>query len=331
MSRWAGRPWVALACVVALGSAARPVLAQPASPKQAAPETMAEAQQRYRRGIELVNEGAYESALLEFRRAYELAPSFRILFNMAQVSRALNDYATALRSFERYLKEGGSEVSAEQAADIRKEIEVLRTRVAKVTVTSSVPGAEISVDDLVVGKAPLAEPVIVNAGRRKFTATAVGRMPETKIIEATGADSLTIVLDPHAPGSSSSPPSSGVGTTVSSSSSRGALPWVLWGGAGLLAAGAAVTGALAVGASNDFDDLKGKPVRPNEGDKYDDAHAKMTRLSVATDVLAGLALVTGGAALYFTLKPAHSSAESASAPPLSAGFGPGGVSLRGSF
>ncbi len=342
MRRASARPWLALACAAALGLGPRPAPAQQpeggGAPKGApASRNMLEAQQRYKRGIELVNEGAYDSALLEFRRAYELAPSYRILFNMAQVSRALNDYAGALRSFERYLKEGGAEVPAEQANEIRRELEVLRTRVARVTVTSGVAGAEISVDDLVVGRAPLAEPVIVNAGRRKFTATAAGRMPETKVIEATGADSLSVALDPRLPGPSASLllPPPGMGATAVPPSSGGgarALPWALWGGTALLAGGAAVTGVLALGASNDFKDLKGGALAPADTAKYDDAHTKMRRLSVATDVLAGLAIVTGGFALYFTLKPSHASSETASAPAaLSAGVGPGGLSLRGAF
>ncbi|HEU4404631.1 MAG TPA: PEGA domain-containing protein [Polyangiaceae bacterium] len=331
MRRGAGRSgWVLAACLAALGP--RPSQAQeaPKAAPAAAPRNLAEAQQRYRRGIELVNEGAYESALLEFRRAYELAPSYKILFNIAQVNRALNDYAMALRSFERYLKEGGGEVPPEMAAEVRREIEVLRTRVAKVTVTSSVAGAEVSVDDLVVGKTPLAEPVLVNAGRRKVTVAAAGRLPETRVIEATGADSLTINLEPRLPGPVAPPPPA-LGAEAREAPSRGALPWALWGGAALLAGGAAVTGALAIGAADDFDDLKAAPLRPGEGDRYDDAHAKMMRLSVATDVLAGLALVTGGAALYFTLKPARAPAESAGAPSVSAGLGPGGLLVRGAF
>lgn len=336
MSRAGGRWWLAVTYVVALGAGPRHVSAQEApKPGNGAPSArnLPEAQQRYKRGIELVNEGAYESALLEFRRAYDLAPSFRILFNIAQVSRALNDYAAALRTFERYLKEGGADVPAEQAAEVRKEIDILRTRVAKVTVTTTVAGAEIAVDDFVVGKSPLAEPVIVNAGRRKFTATAAGHLPVSKMVEATGADSITVMLDPSSPGPSApiTPP---VGATVTTESSRGVLPWALWGGTALLAGAATVTGVLALGASSDFDDRKGVPVPASDNAKYDDAHAKMRRLTIATDVLAGLALVTGGAALYFTLKPSRPSHEAASAAPLrslSAGVGPGSLLLRGAF
>jgi hypothetical protein len=322
--------WVVAACVAALGPG--PSFAQSApkdAPKtEAAPPNLAEAQKRYRRGVELVNEGAYESALLEFRRAYELAPTFRILFNMAQVNRALNDYAAALRLFERYLKEGGADVPADMGAEVRRELEVLRTRVSHVVVSSNVVGAEVQVDDVVVGKTPLAEPVLVNAGRRKVTVTGAGRLPATKVVEATATDTIRVQLDLAEPGP---PPTPIPGRLETGGSSRGALPWALWGGAALLAGGAAVTGVLALGASKDFDEAKGAPLRPGEDDRYDDARAKMTRLSVATDVLAGLALVTGGAALYFTLKPSRAPAESARAPALSAGVGPGGLLVRGAF
>jgi tetratricopeptide (TPR) repeat protein len=315
---------------MALALPPRAASAQEAARPAAPSPKMAEAQQRYRRGIELVNEGAYESALLEFRRAYELAPSYRILFNIGQVSRALNDYAGALRSFERYLKDGGADVPAEQVAEIRKELEVLRTRVARLSVTSTVAGAEVSVDDLVVGRTPLAEPVTVNAGRRKVTVAAAGRLPETRVIEAAGADSVTLAFDLTAPREQA--PAAGGASAAPRAASRGALPWVLWGGAGALAAGAVVTGLVALKASGDFDDLKGAPVSQARNKAYDDTYARLTRFGLATDVLAGLALVTGGAALYVTLKSPGGGGDSArAAPALAGGVGPGGLTLRGAF
>ena len=84
--------------------------------KKAAPEQKAapaesakldDAQRRFQRGIELYKESDFDAALVEFKRAYELVPSYKILYNLGQVSYQRHDYASALRYFRQYLEEGG--------------------------------------------------------------------------------------------------------------------------------------------------------------------------------------------------------------------------------
>src|SRR5690606_16554980 len=55
-------------------------------------ENMREARTRYDRGTKLYHDGAYEQALIEFERAYELAPAYRILYNIGQAAMLLRDY-----------------------------------------------------------------------------------------------------------------------------------------------------------------------------------------------------------------------------------------------
>ncbi|RYE85226.1 MAG: hypothetical protein EOO75_17190, partial [Myxococcales bacterium] len=87
-------------------------------PAHAAPnEAQEEGRQRFKRGVEFFKEGDYNAALVEFRRAYEVAPSYRILYNLGQTSYELQDYAGALTAFTRYLKEGGAEVDAARRAE----------------------------------------------------------------------------------------------------------------------------------------------------------------------------------------------------------------------
>ena len=58
-----------------------------AQPKTTASETepaLGEARERFQRGVDLYKEGSFDAALAEFNKAYELAPNFRVLYNMAQ-------------------------------------------------------------------------------------------------------------------------------------------------------------------------------------------------------------------------------------------------------
>src|SRR4051812_42949552 len=62
-----------------------------------------EAQRRYVRGKDLYEENDFQAALVEFRRAYDLAPNYKLLYNIAQVCYQLQDYPGALRTFNKYL------------------------------------------------------------------------------------------------------------------------------------------------------------------------------------------------------------------------------------
>ena len=96
---------VALVLPICLQGA--PALAQDAAePAPEASEQRKEVEARYKRALELFNDGSYDAARLELKRAYELAPTYRILYNIALVNVELNDYAGALDAFERYLSEG---------------------------------------------------------------------------------------------------------------------------------------------------------------------------------------------------------------------------------
>src|SRR6266478_2010920 len=82
-----------------------------ASPAALADSKTDEAKTHFKNGADLYDENNFRGALVEFQRAYELAPSYRILFNIGQVEMELQDYAGALTAYARYLREGGPDIS----------------------------------------------------------------------------------------------------------------------------------------------------------------------------------------------------------------------------
>ncbi|RYE93362.1 MAG: PEGA domain-containing protein [Myxococcales bacterium] len=299
--------WVTLAVGLAL---APPVAAQPAP----AP-AKAEALQRFNRGVELSREGDARAALVEFRRAYELLPNYRVLYNIGQVSYELQDYVTALRSFEEYLAGGGAEISKKRRAEVDRELEKLRPRVATAAVSASVEGAEVSVDDVPVGRAPLAEPLRLNPGKHRVTAVAPGKQGAAQTIDVAGGDRVQVDLrlDDEARPAPAAP--------LALVATRAPVPWLAWGLTGALALGTGVTGFLALRASSRLDEQKGSlPVRR---DDLDSTRGQMRGLALATDILGGATLVTGAIATYLTLRrPAG---------PVAVGVSPGAVSVGGAF
>ena len=284
----------AFALALALGLSTLPS----ATPALAAPTgAAAEADGHYKRGVELYKEADYRAALIEFRRAYDLMPAYQALYNIAETHYQLQDYAGALKAFEHYLADGGGQLSAERRDAVEKDIAKLRLRVAKVELVTSVPDVEVTVDDVAVGKTPFSQPVMVSAGRRKIVATKSGRPPFTKVIDVAGGDSIKLPIDISA--DAASPPDVPPKGGPAPESPRGSVPALPWIATGVLAGGAVVTGVLALGASNDL--TKELDARPGNADSVSSAHSKAFSLGLATDVLAGAAIVAAGVSIYFTV------------------------------
>jgi outer membrane receptor protein involved in Fe transport len=148
----------------------------------------------FKRGLTLYEEGDARAALAEFRKAYELAPHFAVLFNVGQVCVQLRDYACALDAFERYLEGGGREVPADRRAPVEARIATLRGRVARLAVTTSVVDVRIAIDDVPVGTTPLAGPLRVSVGQRKISAERDGYVPVTRYVDVASSEDVELAI-----------------------------------------------------------------------------------------------------------------------------------------
>jgi hypothetical protein len=324
--------------LLVLGVVLLSVTAMPAVAHAGKNEDLTEARTRYKKGLDLYQDGAFDAALTEFQRAYDLAPSYKILYNIGLVQLELNDFAGALRSFKKYLDDGGKKVDQKRHAEVDKEIKKLEGRVASLEIKSNVESAEILVDDLEVGETPLEEPLMVNAGKRKITLSKSGYVPVTRVVVVAGGDSKKLELELRQ-GQASTPPTpletkpATTGKTSETPHSKpvGAepkrkVPWLWWGVTGGLAAGTAVAGVLTLGAQKDLNDKKDHPATKQA---LDDAAKKTRTLAVVTDVFLVGTLAVGGYATYLTFfkKPSDAQAE----PGVSLSVGPGSVRVDGTF
>jgi hypothetical protein len=153
-----------------------------------------EAASHFERGVKLYEELDWRAALIEFERAYSIAPHYAVLYNIGQSRYQLQDYAGALSAFDQYLALGGAQGPADVAGRVRATAEELRGRVARVLVTTNVDDAEIAVDDVVVGKTPLASPLVVSEGRRRIGAAKPGYASVVRTVDVAGKDSTEITL-----------------------------------------------------------------------------------------------------------------------------------------
>jgi len=303
-------------------------------------EQISEARERYERGVRLYEvEGDVSGALIELKRAYDIAPNYRILFNIGQVARTARDYVTSLRAFEAYLAQGGSDVDAAKRAEVNSELEALRGLVANIQIEVDQPGATLTVDDIDVGKAPLANSVMVSSGRHRVSASFEGRSA-TRSVEVGGRERITVdlkipaaaVVVPVAPVAPMPPPEP---------ESRGPSPyvWIGWGTAAALAGGAAITGVLALSEKKDLEEANFVGDTPPEDLESDRSTGRT--LAITSDVLTATAIVTAGVSLYFTIATMDDGGapkKGTALPPPSRSvairrleLGPGRVAVEGSF
>jgi hypothetical protein len=305
----------AVVAVLTLAITLPPSLVRAADPPAAA--QIEAARKHHQAGTKLFNETDFAGALVEFQRAHEIAPNWRVLFDVAQSYYQLQNYAAALETFERYLAEGEEDIPAARRQIVEAEIAELTKRVAQVSISVSAPGAEIVVDDQVLGVSPLAGPVRISAGRRKVRARKTGMIADERTIDVAGGDKLelTLKLTPSQ-------------TVVQMHSEGRPLFWGLAVGTGVLAVGTGVFGALTLVASNDW-----KRTRDSSNltaDQQSSAIDKTKAYALTTDVLGGLTLIAGVATAVVYFKTRRDSAIERPAQPV-VGVGPGSVHVLMKF
>jgi hypothetical protein len=292
----------------------------PAVAAPAEPSAIKKAAKHFQRGVALYGEADYRAALVEFRRAYEVAPNPAVLYNIGQAYYQVQNYAAALTTFERYLAEAGD--GASHRAEVEQTLETLKARVGTVEISTSVPGCEVTVDDELVGTSPFAEPLLVSIGRRRIVAMCEGHSAESRVVEVAAGDVAKVALVIAAlPGSALSAATSAAAPRPAQDN---AAFWrkAGWTTTGVLAGGTLVVGVLAVKASRDLSAERG--TFPTSASKLRDKASTLKTLSLAADILGALTVVVGGATLTYTLT--HSSARE-----VRLSVAPHGLRLSGTF
>lgn len=191
----------------------------------------------------------------------------------------------------------------------------LRPRPARVAVTTE-PGARISVDGRGVATAPVAT-LELPAGTHLLTVLRRGREPFSRELVVGRGEEVAVAAP------------------LVKTGRRRAVPWV-WGGAGVLAAGAIATGIAAVVHDGRADDLRSaidagdRP--PSDGDRYDAEVDRRDDYRTATWILGGAAVTAGvvGTLLFVFDTPSPEGRSGLRVTP-AVGAGGGGVTLGGRF
>lgn len=289
-------------------------------PGAAAGPRVVEAQTRFRRSVELYAEGELPSALAELTRAYQLAPNYRLLFNMGRISHQLRDYAAAVDYFTRYLDEGADEVPAPRRGEVESDLGDLKLRVGNLRIQVADPNFDVVIDDVERGTTPLPGPILLNVGRHRVELISPSGERQVRMVELAGgqtvpvqfkvrplaprlrlapkASSATRGASPNAVVFSDKPAIRSAAADDGQPSPRRWSPWVAWTLTVLCGGAAAVSGSMALSSAADLENIiDAYPVSQRELDAY---AARRREFALATDgFLLGTAVLSA-ISLYLT-------------------------------
>jgi hypothetical protein len=163
-------------------------LAAAGAPRVAHADDRAAAKAEFQAGLDADKRKDYASAIAHYQRAYELAPHENALFNIAVDFERLGELRDAATYYGRYLDDAGD---TEDRAKVTRLIDSLRKRPSQVSIRSSPPGAEISIDGSPAGRAPVTREL---AGGTHTITAVLGELRSQRQISVEYAEPADVVL-----------------------------------------------------------------------------------------------------------------------------------------
>ncbi len=296
--------------------------------------TVRSAQSHFRRGVQLYQESNYDGALAEFTRAYELVPNYRILYNLGQTHAERHDYVAAVKLFDDYLEQGGSDVPGPRRQATERERASLVERIATLQIESNIDGAELFVDGQSQGVGSRSRAIALNPGLSELRLQKRGYEPVTRRLNLAGGDSLSVELSLEPAAALEAP----AGGALARSSAQAVAPsrtglWVSGITAGLLTGATVTFAVLATNANRELDaELRQLQTDPRS---TDETRSRVRTYAALTDGFGVASALAVGSVIYFLLspgeRPASSSDRAALAPRAELVLSGSGVAIVGGF
>lgn len=202
-----------------------------------------------------------EEAYREFKAAYSLSKSPKVLGNMGYCAMKLERDAEAIDAYGRYLAEV-ADIDPEEKAQVTRDLQTLKTSVAKVSFTVDVPGASLT--DI---RVPVRGERVTNLYGPLDRGSDLGLRPGHHLwtVRLAGYEDASWEFDVPAGGQEThaftmrkkqlqhlESPALATGPGPASSSTN-VGPWIVMGLGGAMVAAGAVTGVLALGKVKDLE------------------------------------------------------------------------------
>jgi len=254
------------------------------------------AKEYFLKGKALVEEGAYKKAIVELNASYEINPVPIVLYNIGLCYDELHKYADAVYYYRLFTEKSEGE-EEELLAKVKERMEVLEKFLGTIEIEVNEEGAEIILDDKLIGTSPV-EKILIETGEHEFIVRKTGFYEIKKHFTVVSGKTVMHAFQLKKIGLESKKkedtevkgPDDTTGETgetkpeeTKSRKTLAAAPfWSMVAVTGLAAAGAVVTGALAVKDNNTLSDMK-------KTDEWESVRDRRDTLALTTDILIGAA------------------------------------------
>jgi hypothetical protein len=294
---------------------------------------MAEAQARFKEGLDLADGGKFEEARLKFLQASVVLKAPAVLYNLATTEQKTGHDVEAVDHYRAFLKGSVNDTRITDAMreKARQNITTLLPKVAQVDIVVS-PTAKVSVDGKPLDETPK-EPVAVTGGRHTIEVSLSGKVKSVDIDAVVGEVTRAKVDFDGSDSTTTAPP------PVSPSSERTKAGWIVPITLGVLGVGGLVMGGVFASASQSSKDdsvaarraapglcaAPGGPACDHYRSLRDDASSQAT-LSYVGYVSGGVLLAASVATFIFWPKSSSSSpAQGMRLAPIVGSHGGGGT------
>jgi len=270
------------------------------TPARASDSASREAAKHFQRGVDLYNDGDFRGALVEFKKAYSVWPRANVLYDIGQTEYQLLDYASALKTMERYLAETGPNAAHRQ--EVEATVEVLRGRVGRILLSTDGGACDVLVDDQPSGTTPLDAPLLVSVGPRKIAVHCAGDRAAIRRLEVAAGETVRVELKvPPAPIAAVR------SAMAAGNASHDAAPSVPGKGwmTGWIVSGVLVAATVAMGTTTLVEQSRLAAMRNSfPASKADiDRQANLTTgLAITSDILGAASIAAIGVSTYLTIK-----------------------------
>jgi len=260
-----------------------------------------QARELYNQAIKSYERGEHKDAAAAFRKAYELRPSYKILFNLGQAEASSGRYGLAMEAFQQYLVLAKDEISEERKEYVFREISRIQQLIGELVVEAP-EGSLVAVDGVERAETPLLKPILVVAGV-EHEAVVFRENVEIfrKKFSVWGGKSIRLNAGPRTGPATdvapeSEPPAEEASDEIPPEESRGLDQTYFWTGLGGTGAFGILTIGLYVYAEQKLDDVRSDPGNMSLKDETD----TIQKTGIAFMALTGVALVTTGILAAFT-------------------------------
>jgi len=162
------------------------------TPSVALAQAPADAKAQLAAGDKAAKSKSWDAAIAAYGAAKAQNPSLEAMMGLANALYEKGDAGKAYEAYEDLIRSHVGKLTKDQRATAEKRLKELGQKSGPLTVTSTEAGADISIDGVAVGKAPLEKPVRLSIGEHKVSAKKPGFAPFEAQVTIAGNTAATV-------------------------------------------------------------------------------------------------------------------------------------------